>query len=108
MTVEKDSEVTKVIFRKWRDKGGDIIALFPEVAVDLEGYLCDSYMHHGGHGSASYPLVVYKTRAASEKEAADLKAELERIGYVLQVRRRGSQGDVEKRLETARRWREQT
>ena len=45
-------ETTVVVFRKWKTNG-DIIALFPELPADNEGYLCDSYEHVGQHGHPS-------------------------------------------------------
>lgn len=77
-----DSEVTKVIFRKFRD--GQIIALFPE---DRNGGFVGSYMHDGQHGDAD-PFIVYSTKLATPEEYAPLKKELEGIGYVLDVRKR--------------------
>lgn len=44
-------EYEKVIFRVWKD-AGDVIALFPRIAASENGYLCQSYMHVGGHGGA--------------------------------------------------------
>ena len=84
---------TKVVFRKWRKREGEgIIALFPEIPADLSGYLCQSYQHVGQHGAASYDKLVSVQNAptvpATPEEYADLKEELESIGYVLEVRRR--------------------
>lgn len=75
-----------VIFRTWRD--GDVIALFPDIDADCTGLHCGSYMHIGQHGAADYRLVVQRTRPAVPVEYAELKAELEQIGYVLDVRSR--------------------
>jgi hypothetical protein len=44
-------------------------------------------MHIGQHGAAD-PHIVHDTRPARPHEYASLKAELERIGYRLTVRRR--------------------
>jgi hypothetical protein len=78
---------TKVIFRKF--PSGEIIALFPEIAYDQYGYYCMSYMHIGQHNGASPDLL--NTKLAVVHEYADLKAELERIGYNLQVCKRITQ-----------------
>jgi hypothetical protein len=78
-------EKTKVVFRKWSN--GDVIALFPEVPSDILGHYCMSYMHVGQHGDAS-PMIVHDTKLAKPEEYAELKAELERIGYILDVRSR--------------------
>ena len=84
--MKKDKEKTKVVFRKFKD--GDIIALFPEIegGVNQKGE-CMSYMHIGQHSGASYALV-YDTKLAKPEEYADLFAELEGIGYNLDVKRR--------------------
>ena len=75
-----------VVFRRFPD--GDIIALFPCLAAEcLDSWLCQSYMHVGQHGAAD-PHIVYDTRPARPHEYADLKAELEQIGYRLCVRQR--------------------
>ena len=38
-----------VVFRRWRDTDGDVIALFPEIPADVQGCCCQSYMHIGQH-----------------------------------------------------------
>lgn len=84
--MEKDTTKTKVIFRKWKEDG-DIIALFPELnhanGAANRGNIM-SYMHVGQHGEASESLLRERSRlvTATEEEAADLKAELESIGYL--------------------------
>ena len=82
----KDEHKTMVIFRVWR--AGDVIALFPCQPADILGRYCNSYEHIGQHGSASYGLVLLRTRPASHKEAAPLVKELKGIGYNLAVRQR--------------------
>lgn len=70
---------TKTIFRKF--KTGEIIALFPEELGDNKPHLtCLSYMNIGRHSAASVDLV-RETLPASAREYADLKKELNRIGY---------------------------
>ncbi len=82
---------TKVVFRKWPD--GSILALFPEVpAVSLAG-TCSSYEHVGQHGGAHYQSCMQRTKPATAPEYADLKAELEKLGYCLQVVKRATQRD---------------
>ena len=82
-----DTEKTKVIFRQWPN--GDVIAMFPEIAVDTVGFNCQSYMHVGQHGAAS-PSLVQDTKPADMKDKAviNLIAELEKIGYNLEVIKR--------------------
>jgi hypothetical protein len=62
--------VTKVVFRKWR-KGGNIIALFPQIPTDPTGKYCGSYQHLGQHSSAD-PGIVNDTNLATPKEYAPL------------------------------------
>ena len=84
----KDTDTTEVIFRKWKDNG-DIIALFPYEARKRGFFgIVESYEHVGQHGDADYPLVVKATRPATPEEYADLKAELEGLGYNLKVMQR--------------------
>ena len=71
---------TIVIFRKWKGKDGDVIALFPDVKADFEGNIM-SYEHIGQHGAADYNHVVSKTRLATKKEFRPLLKELDDIGY---------------------------
>jgi hypothetical protein len=79
--------MNRVIFRKWRTGGPGVIALFPDIQFGRRG-LVQSYMHVGQHGPANYPLVIRGTTPAKPEEYADLKAELERIGYVLKIAKR--------------------
>lgn len=81
-------EKTKVIFRKFKD-GGDIIALFPEFVNYPDGCI-ESYQHLGQHGAADYSHCIAISKPASVKEYAPLKAELERIGYKLEIRSKRS------------------
>ena len=83
----------KVIFRRWPDsQGGEVIALFPEVAATVSGHDCESYMHIGQHGAAS-PWITGSTRPATPEEYAPLKCELESIGYVLRIVKRFTRAD---------------
>lgn len=81
------NEKTRVVFRKWKSNG-DIIALFPDLnhkngAANMGRIM--SYMHVGQHGEASVGLLNSpKLAKATQEEAADLKAELESIGYILE------------------------
>ena len=84
-----EQETTIVIFRKWPSRnGGDVIALFPYEKSDFEGRYCMSYERIGQHGGADFHGVVNVTKLATPAEYADLKAELERIGYKLIMRKR--------------------
>ena len=70
---------TKVVFRKF-NKGGDIIAMFPQIPATRDGYLCESYQHIGQHGAAD-PMIVHDTTLAKPSEYASLLRELKSIGY---------------------------
>jgi hypothetical protein len=71
-------DAVAVVFRVWpKSEGGGVIALFPE-----DG---QSYEHVGGHGSYDHGLV-YRTRAATPAEYADLKRELESAPYHYKLR----------------------
>ncbi len=86
-----EQETIIVIFRKWpKREGGDVIALFPYEKSDFEGCYCTSYQHVGQHSGADFHGVVKVTKLATPAEYADLKAELERIGYKLIVRKRAN------------------
>jgi hypothetical protein len=78
---------TKVIFRKFAARhGGEVIALFPEIAADMSGNV-ESYMHTGQHGAAS-PDLGRTLRLATPDEYAPLTRELAYIGYDLDIRQR--------------------
>jgi len=77
-----------VIFRKWRNKPGTVLALFPRIAAGETRFgtqLCQSYEHVGQHGGAIYDHVIHMTRPATPAEYADLKEELEQRGYRLKI-----------------------
>ncbi len=84
--VPEDELPVDVIFRKW--KNGDIIALFPNIFVDTQKTRCQSYEHVGQHAGANYDGILKYSTLASESEYGPLKKELERIGYVLSVKKR--------------------
>lgn len=94
---------TKVIFRTFR-KGGDTLAMFPEIPADAMGDFCQSYQHVGQHGAAS-PSLPGVTRPATPEETAPLRRELEAIGYALEPRAKVSFAMHKARREEARRLR---
>lgn len=94
------TETTKVIFRTWRSNG-QAIALFVQIPSDRYGYHCMSYEHIGQHSGASYDGVVLMTTLATPEQYASLKAELESIGYVLDVACKESAKDREIRHKAA-------
>jgi hypothetical protein len=79
-------EITPVVFRRFYTKDSEVIALFPYEPGTCDPATCANYMHTGqhGHGEANIPF----TKPARPEEYAELKRELERIGYSLQVLRR--------------------
>jgi hypothetical protein len=84
--MNKDDFKTDVIFRKYR-VSGEIIALMPHDVVDFEGNV-NSYMHVGQHCGADFVGVIAQTIPATKSEYADLKKELESIGYNVNVYKR--------------------
>ena len=92
----------KTIFRVY--PGGEVIALFPQIAAGIGGYLCESYMHIGQHGPACPNVVVRGTRLATEAEYRVLLEELEQIGYNPTVMEKCLQKDLQIRQEQAKNW----
>lgn len=80
-----DDFTTKVIFRVYPQGYDRVIALFPFEVADVDGKFCLAYQHVGQHGAADFLHVWGETRNAQPDEYAELKAELERIGYRLEV-----------------------
>lgn len=91
-------EVTKVIFRKFKD--GDIIALFPELPGDNKVSNCMSYMRIGQHGSKD--ANTYTTKPAKPEEYQALYKELQAIGYRLKIVSRISYEMDQKRIKAIR------
>jgi len=96
-----NKEQTLVIFRRWRDTG-DIIALFPELPSDCQGWFCDAYERVRQHGGADFHGVVQATKPVAVDDATDLIEELTRIGYRLKPIKRASQRVHESRRAAAR------
>jgi hypothetical protein len=92
----KDKEKTKVIFRVFED--GEVIAIFPEELGDSTYWACNSYMHVGQHGACE-PEIISTTRLAKPEEYESLKAELESIGYNLDIKVRYSKSNEKVRME---------
>jgi hypothetical protein len=85
---------TKCIFKMM---GGQVIALFPELAGDNNPYkTCQSYCHLGQHGAASVELSSLK--AATTYQYASLKVELEQLGYDLWIVTRFSRKMLQERI----------
>lgn len=86
MATKKDTYKTDVIFRcdKHGDFKGVVFALFPHEVSTLSGSVT-FYTHIGQHDSANYKGCISKSRMATEQEYADLKEEMESIGYNLNI-----------------------
>ena len=61
-----------VMFRKYTDKSGEILAVFPYEMHDRLGRFVTCYAHIGQHGSAQMSHVLDKTRPAKPNEYAEL------------------------------------
>lgn len=85
-------EPVEVVFRAERGRFGTIVtAVFPRLPWNerLQPGVATCYAHLGQHGACS--LGWYRTtKLATEAEYAPLKAELERQGYTLKIRKRAS------------------
>jgi len=88
-----NADETKVIFRVWKGKDRNVIALFPCVPADNEGRLCQSYEHVGQHGAADYNGVMRRSRLATPEESKELAEELKGRGYRLNAAKRKTQED---------------
>jgi hypothetical protein len=75
-----------VIFRidTSKDWNGTVFALFPHSVNDTTGNVL-SYQHIGQHSSADYKHCINKSKPATETQYNDLKKELEKIGYHLNI-----------------------
>ncbi|MCG3197068.1 MAG: hypothetical protein GHCLOJNM_01552 [bacterium] len=83
--MRRPEERTAVVFRVWRSRPRTVLALFPLEPADALGRWCLSYERVGQHGAADYLACLDGTRPATLEESADLREELERIGYQLDV-----------------------
>jgi len=92
----------KTVFRVY--PSGEVIALFPQIAAQVGGYLCESYMHIGQHGAADTHIVVGQTRLATQEEYQPLLEELEQIGFNPIPAKRCTRFDYEIRRKQAERW----
>jgi hypothetical protein len=101
--VDGRSDSEPVVFRKWRDKDGGIIAIFPCIATDSTGGKCQMYEHIGQHGGGYPQGVIKATVLASEKEYKALRYELQvQRGYKLKVYSRIQRWMHRQRMKEAR------
>lgn len=80
--MKKDKHITPVIFRV--EKDGTILAVFPYNSY-RKGYSVTYYSHIGQHGEAMHDYLIGDTKPATPEQYAELKAELEGLGYNLKV-----------------------
>ena len=83
-------ETTEVIFRV--EKDGSILAVFPYISYSGYNYVT-CYQHIGQHGEMDWDYML-KTKPAAPEQYADLKAELESIGYNLKVIKRAQRSKM--------------
>lgn len=86
--MKRDKHETLVVFRRY--PAGDILALFP--TIDAGRGLCTCYQRIGQHGDCDYSHCIKTTAPASPAEYAELRRELEGLGYNLRVIQRYTRG----------------
>ena len=101
-----DTEITKVIFRKWNksvDKKQGIIAIFPEDIGTMSSYTCNSWEWVGEHGACDPVQVIKGSKPATEIEYLEVKNYLENhYGYKLEVIQRLRYNAIEIRQQKIR------
>lgn len=90
-------EKTKVIFRKFK-KDQEIVAIFPEELGNNQYYTCSAYCHFGQHWNVNIFDVINISVPALESEYNALKAELDSIGYDLEIIKRNRRKFTETRI----------
>ena len=93
--MERDEEKTAVIFRRERQFGKPIIAIFPYISYKPEHraryeHKVLAYTHIGQHYETNYDVQMAFSTPVTPEEYAPLKRELENLfGYNLRVIKRG-------------------
>lgn len=87
--MKKDTHKTDMIFRYYKSVNAHnrVLALFPHQVDSIRGHVM-CYQHVGQHGLADYPHCINITRPATPQEYADLKYELEGLGYNINIVKR--------------------
>jgi hypothetical protein len=83
--MEKDTHITEVMFRYDNYNGfyDRVFAVMP-YEVERNGNVT-TYQHVGQHSTGDYNVCLQQSRPATEAEFADLKKEMENLGYNLKV-----------------------
>ena len=101
-----NTEITKVIFRKWNktvDKNQGIIAIFPEELGTMSPYTCSSWEWVGEHGACDPAMIIKSSKPATESEYKEVKNYLEdHFGYKLEVIQRMRYNTIEIRQQKIR------
>ena len=86
---EIDSLPTDIMFRvdTTRDFKGTVFAVFPHECADYKGNVT-TYQHIGQHSAGDYGYCIESSRPATPNEFADLKKEMEYLGYLVNVVRK--------------------
>ena len=84
--MSKDNEIAEVMFRvdTTKDFKGTVYAMLPHECCDNKGNVT-SYAHLGQHSGADYLSCLSRSKPAIISEYAELKAEMESIGYNLKI-----------------------
>jgi len=81
-------EIVKVdiVFRvdTSKDFKGTVFALFPHEVADHKGHV-NSYQHIGQHSGADYRGCIATSKLATPMQYADLIAEMESLGYDINI-----------------------
>ena len=80
--MEKDTEITEVMFRVDTD---GVFALFPYLVEKNNPNLVTSYAHIGQHSVADYNHCINISKKATPIQSLGLYQELEGLGYNLMV-----------------------
>lgn len=89
--------VDRVIFKKEPDGDFDgIVAFFPRMTGDMSPETMGCYAHLGQHGAACMNYAAGLENATPE-EYAELKRELEHLGYELEIVEEFTQADFDAR-----------
>ena len=79
----------KTIFRTFRGDT-EATAFFPEVLFSYSDDHCMCYARVGQYSAADYEGCIKRSRPSTPEQTARLKAELESLGYEIEVRARAT------------------